>query len=118
MSRRAWRPSLAPPRLDLLDGLLGFGLGLLLALLREGELGIGLGAHQNELGALVVAVLHELLGLLYFLLRELHREGRGRYASGPDFLRATNGRLGGCSALGGCRIATASSQKYRAHDET
>src|SRR4051794_22561233 len=111
-----WAASLAPHRFDLIDRLLGLGLGLLLAGLRERELGIRLRAHEDELGALVVAVLHELLGLLHFLLRQLHGKGRARHGSRSDFLRAADGRLGGRNAFGGRRIATASSRKYRAHD--
>src|SRR5260221_9434401 len=110
--------SLAPQLLHLIDGLLGLGLRLLLARLRERELGVGLGAHQNELGAFVVAVLHELLGLLHFFLGELHRQRGSRHAARADFLSAPDGRLGGRDPLGGCRIAAASDRKYCAHDET
>src|SRR5882724_4989062 len=116
---RAERPaSLAPQRFDLLDGFLGFSLRLLLASLGQGELGIGLRPHENELGTLVVPVLHELLRLLHLFLGQFHRQRGSRHASCAYFLRAADARLGRGNALRGSWVASTSSRKQCTHDET
>src|SRR5882672_6980392 len=118
MSRAERRASLAPQRFDQLDGFLGFGLRLLFARLGQRELGIGLRPHEDELGALVVPVLHELLRLLHLFLGQLHRERRGRHASGAYLLRSADARLRGSNAFRGRWVASTSGQKKCTHDET
>src|SRR5687767_12806921 len=102
----------------LIDGGLRFDLRLGLAGLRQSELGIRLSAHQDELRAAVVTVMHQLLRLLHFFLCELHRERGWRNAVGSDLLCAANPRFGRCDALGRRRVTTATCHEYRAQYET
>src|SRR5690349_2725927 len=96
-------PSLSGLPLLLLGLLLGRLLGALrlaLANERDGQVGVGLGAEEEVIGAFVVAVVHRAFAVGDLLIGELRVERRLRVLVGPELAGATQRRLGRDEAVG------------------
>src|SRR5262249_47287291 len=96
--------------------LCGVGLGSRRVLLREhdGELGVGVGALQDEIGALVVAVSHQLLSLLDLLGSEFEVKLRLWLSLRTKLTCASCSGLGARQTIGRRRYAAATRAKENA----
>src|SRR5690606_7877511 len=70
------------------------------ALFRSRELGVRVGALEDEIGAAVVAVAHQALGLLDLVVGVLQVERRLRHAVRTELARAARGSLRGGELVG------------------